>query len=606
MQFQFRTFVEYLAIATYLIAAFAIVGAPVKLALRACGVSIGRVVPAPVIGSALVVLASWYWATPFGGTRPVARILLVAGIVASLALGAWMLRRRDDLRSFVHDLDVRSCLMLGVLCFAGITTAFVATDGQLFVRSHFTVLTLGNNDAASYALISQHLLDEGPEDPGNIAGYDAGARSLGFSGGACALLAAGASLTGLDVWRVMTPMMLVALVLGAYSLGLLLREILGRERTVLIGVAVVLGFSVLYSAYLVAQWYYAQFTGMALVFTIGAVLYRAMRSTARRDTLASIGMVGLILAAGLSVYPHMTIMGSIVLLPVVAVTHESFGSLVRRGVRTAVVYAAGGVLAVALAPGLLVDAVDITRELEGVEAGWSLPSIYPTEMLGFQTDVRAGQGLLTTAASVAVVAALGLCGAIAWRRKRGDAALPLLMAIVVVLATYIAVYQREGGPTYRQWKWVTFFIPLFVAAAIALPALVVSSARQFASLWNRALTAALVFYGAVVLLFATGAGFPLSPPAAAYLSVTLDEINLRYDDQLAELPSLHINTSPYWETMWLAYFLRDVPVTLGPPTYYTTAPPAGPWYLERNDQPLAPGAEATQLNATYRLVEMPG
>jgi hypothetical protein len=605
MQFHLDTFFAYVAIAAYVLVALAVIGAPVKILMRVLGVSVGRVVPAPVIGIVLVVLVSWYWATPFGGTRPVAWILVAVGIVGSTAL-AVVFPGRLGLRAMLRDADLRSCALLGVLCFAGVTTAMVATDGQLFVRSHLTVLTLGNNDAASYAFISQHLLDEGPGEPGNIAGYNAGARSIGFSGGACAVLASGAALAGLDVWQVMTPMMLVALVLGAYTLALLLRAICGRERTVLIGIGSVLGFSVLHTAYLVAQWFYAQLVGMTLVLAAAAVLYVAVRSMTRRDAFAAVVVVGSILAAGLSVYPHMTIMGSLVLLPVVAVAHASFRSLVRRGVRTAMLFGLGALLAVALAPGLLVDAIDITQELEDVNAGWPLPSIFPTEMLGFQTDVRAGQGWLTAMVSVVVVAALAGAAVFGWRRKRGDASLPLLTSIAVVLATYAVVYQREGGPTYRQWKWATFFIPLFVAAAVALADVAVTAVRRHGPLWNRALAAGLVFYGAVVVFFAPGAGFPLSPPAAEYLAVTLDEINLQHEDRLADLPSLHINTSPYWETMWLAYFLRDVPVTLGPLTYYATAPPNGPWVLERNDQPLAPGAEATELNETYRLVQMPG
>ena len=81
---------------------------------------------------------------------------------------------------------------------------------------------------------------------------------------------------------------------------------------------------------------------------------------------------------------------------------------------------------------------------------------------------------------------------------------------------------------------------------------------------------------------------------------------MQYDSRLPTLPSLHLNTGPYWETMWAAYFLRAVPVTLEADSYYPKTPATGPWYLERNDRPLTPGAEATRLNDTYRLVKMPG
>jgi hypothetical protein len=257
-------------------------------------------------------------------------------------------------------------------------------------------------------------------------------------------------------------------------------------------------------------------------------------------------------------------------------------------------------------PGLVRDGIDVTRQLESVEAGWSLPAIFPSEMLGFQSSPSGSQGWLTITVSVLIVVCAFGAALIVWRTTKDEGVPGLVVAMTMVLATYAVVYQREGGPTYRQWKWVTFFIPLFVGATIAMFGLTVKSLRGRAARLGVLGPALLVGYATIVLLFASGAGFPLRPPAAdAYLAVTADEINLGHDQRLANLPSLHINTTPYWETMWIAYFLRDVPVTLGPPTYYTTAEAVGPWYLERNDQPLAPRAEATPLNNTYRLVKMP-
>src|SRR5438477_1400234 len=215
MQFHIRTLFDYGVITVYLLAIFALIGAPVKLLLRAVGVNVGRMVPAPVIGLALVVVVSWYWATPLGGTKPVPRLLLLIAVLATVGVVAAQ-RNERPLRRAVADIEVRALVVMGALCFSGLALVMVVNDTQLFTRDYFTVVTLGNNDAPSYALISQQLLDD-PREPGNIAGFDAGARSLGFSGGACAVLAAAASMTGLDVWRVMNPMMLVTLTLGAYS-----------------------------------------------------------------------------------------------------------------------------------------------------------------------------------------------------------------------------------------------------------------------------------------------------------------------------------------------------------------------------------------------------
>ena len=174
------------------------------------------------------------------------------------------------------------------------------------------------------------------------------------------------------------------------------------------------------------------------------------------------------------------------------------------------------------------------------------------------------------------------------------------MGVAAIYASYAVVYHREGKPDYRQWKWITFFTPMFVAAICAslflLASLLPSPARMVTSAYTT-----LGAYALIATLFSTGTAYSLRSPSD-YLAVTLDEIDLHFDGQLRQLPSLHLDTSPYWETMWLAYFLRDTPVTLGPVSYYPPSAATGPWVLQRNDQPVAAGATAIVLNTTYRLV----
>ena len=227
-------------------------------------------------------------------------------------------------------------------------------------------------------------------------------------------------------------------------------------------------------------------------------------------------------------------------------------------------------------------------------------------MLGFQTSPTASQGWPTVAMSALVLFGLAAAAVIAWRRGLGASVAPLLAGIAPILVSYAIVYWREGGPTYRQWKWITFFIPLVVAFVVALFLLVALTAPRRTEAWRRVGYSALAAYAiAAVFVFAGGAGFPMRSAPTSYLSVTPDEIDLSVNPGLRNVPAVHINTDPYWETMWLAYFLRDKQVSLAQETYYGTSPPVSSWYVERNDRPLAPGAEATPLNATYRLVHMP-
>jgi hypothetical protein len=605
MRFHIHVFVDFFAASVFLLGAYAVIGAPVKLLLHYTGTTIGRVVTAPVIGMAMVVFASWYWALPQGALKPVPRILFVIGLAALIAATIHrFVVKRASVREFLADRRRRDTALLFGLCFLGMSATTLVNNTALFEQDHPTVLSLGNNDAPSYAFLAQHALDEGPKEDGAIVGYDAGLRQTGFSNGAYDVLAASASLTGEDVWKVMQPTMFITFVLGAFATALLLRAILEETNTLAIAIVCVTGFSVLYAIYLSSMWFFSQMIGIALVMTVTAAVFRAARSTTWPDRIGAAAVIALLLAAGLAVYPHMVIMGSVALLPVSAIAHDSFRTLVRRGLWTAAIFGAGALAAAAIAPGLVSDAIEITKELEGVEAGWSLPSIWPTEMFGFQTDVYASQAWPTAAMSVLLLLAAIVAAVVGWRRGYGARVAPLLVAAAIIIGSYALVYYREDGPTYRQWKWATFFVPLFVAATLMLLAFAVMSARKHTQTWHQVGIGLLLVNMLVVVTFASGQGFPLR--ATGYPSVSRDEADLEHNPALKNIPALHLNTPPYWETMWLAYFLRKHQVSLAAETYYAIATePVSHYYIERNDQPAAPGAEITKLNETYRLVKMP-
>jgi hypothetical protein len=75
---------------------------------------------------------------------------------------------------------------------------------------------------------------------------------------------------------------------------------------------------------------------------------------------------------------------------------------------------------------------------------------------------------------------------------------------------------------------------------------------------------------------------------------------------LGRLKELNIDLSPYWESMWASYFLRDKTVYLLQPTYYPSSVPKAEWTLERVDSgPLPVGQPSVPVNERYRLVQQP-
>jgi hypothetical protein len=602
--FDISTFVMFMGAGLALLAAFTVVGAPVRLLIRQLSPRPADAVPTPLYGIAVIALASYYWMGPHGATKPLVRAVGVVCVVTTTAIvGFFVVRRREVLRDRMCSRRFRHRVLMATLCFAGIAAVFVVNETQLFTRPNMTVLSLGNNDAPAYGLISQHMLDEGPSRPGHIAGYDAGKRQMLFGGGACGVLAGAAAMVGQDVFHIMSPLLFAVIVLGAFAAALLLYDIFDGEHPILAAVLATLGFSGLYTAYVIAQWFFGQLLGMVLVIGAVAAIRAGTRWSDRRNLLGAALVAGLLIAANMWVYAHMAVVGCIALLPVAVCAFDTPRRFLQSALRGGVVFTGAVLVAVAAGPGLLRAGIDTTKELDHAVAGWPLPGVLPTDMLGFQSSEVATRTSITIAVSVLLVAALVAIAVVLWRRKLGGLVLPMVGGIASILVTYGVAYHHEGGPTYRQFKWVSFFVPVFVVFALALVALGVRElARRWPSAW-RAGGVALTAYAAVVLTLASGAGFPLRFNGGAQVSA--DEITLRGHPRLRSVSSVHVNLPAYWESMWAVYFLRDVPTTIENPTYYSTAAPApGSWELERNDAPLPAGAKQVQLNATYRLVKL--
>ena len=100
----------------------------------------------------------------------------------------------------------------------------------------------------------------------------------------------------------------------------------------------------------------------------------------------------------------------------------------------------------------------------------------------------------------------------------------------------IFVYLREGGPSYRPWKWITFFLPLFVASVLAVVV-------GFVDLLDLARGAAARTWGRRRLSHPRRRQHrqptSIGPTATNVSSLTLDQINAVEHRRSMELRSPH-------------------------------------------------------------------
>src|SRR5262249_38661870 len=152
----------------------------------------------------------------------------------------------------------------------------------------------------------------------------------------------------------------------------------------------------------------------------------------------------------------------------------------------------------------------------------------------------------------------------------------------IVLASYAVFYFGRGGPTYEQWKWISYLQPLMVVAVIAPVAVLIVVLAQ------RPLATVAVAIGLVALITAStvSANRDTSLVDSGSTWVPVDLGDLGAAPVLRGVDEVNIALTPYWESMWAAEALWPRRVHLLTPTYYpVTAPDAAATIVRRADIP---------------------
>ena len=219
--------------------------------------------------------------------------------------------------------------------------------------------------------------------------------------------------------------------------------------------------------------------------------------------------------------------------------------------RLALVVGGGAAVAVVIAPVLVSLGLKTAMSRGTVAAGWPLPGFLPVELMGFMRQVTPHPSIARVGWSVLI---LGVFIACAWL-ARGTHRIAVrfsVTAAALILVSYLLLYHREAGPTYRQWKWITFFQPLFVA--LVLVVILLGVEVVLGRRWHGP-TAAVVCAGALAFAVIVSTNTGDGPGTAQrdhrqLLVADRDDIDLRTNPALRDVDQLNIAVGPYWDSMW--------------------------------------------------------
>ena len=313
------------------------------------------------------------------------------------------------------------------------------------------------------------LVSHGYSWPGNIAGVDLGAIATnghGIGPGVYATLGAAAAGTGLGTWQAALPLALVGVALGALAVRDTVRLLLPGSLVAAPVIALLASMASLFG-YVTVNYFLAQVLAMPLVLCELMALHWLARRPGRQERVAGLVLLAAVVLTAILSYSPMAFFMQPVIVGAVCVSEVGRGWL-RRSAAVVVSTAGAFVVAALLAPVPFARSAAFVRVSFRKGPGWPLGLMTPLDVLGLRPAIRTPRPVVGTFVFEATIVGLIVVASVwtLWNRRR-SAALLCGAAALVVLGSYAAVYA-ERGYSYEQWKWISYFQPVFITAMYAL------------------------------------------------------------------------------------------------------------------------------------------
>jgi hypothetical protein len=550
--------------------------------------------PTALLGLLVVQPIAWYWSSigDIGLDR-----LWPALVAAAVVLDVVMIllnRRRVRALADRWSLADRWAEVGGMVAVFIVSMGLFAWRVQGLLQRGTLSIGSDNNDVAAYAVVSSHLSRHGFAHPGWIVGADLGYIGKHDVNGALSVLSLHEWVGQRPTYLIVLPLLAIGAVLVAQACFLVLvrRTKLGAPVAVLL---CVIGPSTFLFVYVSSLYFLAQILSMAMAIGFFLVIEDA-RGLSLKAAMRHILLAALILSGLLLTYPHMAFLTPPIVLAIFALSDPR---RVRDIARVVGVVAAAFLLGCALIPERALLSARRLVDLESVVAGWPLQGVLPWGLVGFQRSFRQTVSPATLVASALLLIGCAAAALIHHRSTQDLNRFPAMPILAVGLGSYAVFYFGKGGPSYVQWKWLSFFQPLIILA-IFVPVLALLKLR-----WKQSATEALLLILGGLLIVVNESSVTASKTMTASANwVSPDLGQLGASPALEGIDELNVSLPRYWETMWAAEALQPRHLYLLEESYFSRSAPVAPWTLVQSST-VPSGVlsqEVRQINATYSLV----
>jgi hypothetical protein len=535
-----------------------------------------------VLGMCAIQVVSFYWLYfTSSGISGEAIFLLIAVVLASLVVH----RRRfiDVINEFIGQIrnDTKT---IGLFLIVFLVQWFTVI--QKFGGS----ISSWNNDVISYGIAAKHISENGFNSMGAIAGTHLGQTVRGDVIGPYSVLAFLSDLYKVNIEKLFLPALGGAfLLLVLATKHVLQRLINGRLATAILSVFPI---TIPVVAYLGSCYFFSQILSMAIgVSLITLVLINKDKASSDQSKLEF--TIGTVLVAGLFLtYPQFVPVVLVFIIFGVIQFHVPTRSI-KKVIAILVQFGLGAVL---IAPQLHI-AVERTISLAGNStAGWPMPWVSPVGLLGLQESVFSKPSLFQLLLSILLIIFI-LCAYSVKMEKVVREAVKLGLLILVI---YGFVLFEKGNSSYVQFKWISWFAPLFFAVFVVR----ITRNRWFSMqrmtrhLFLSLLTLTMAFNAYRQTDFNVAENAVLRVPSEDMKNLTISSLLNNFDE-------LNIKTGAFHESMWPIFFIKDTKVALLDSTYFSSSQPVAAPTLVKSSYATLAGVSRIPVNDSYDVVSFP-
>jgi len=538
-----------------------------------------------LIGLAVVQILCWYQLNYFNNGIS---LLTVAILLVTICYGLFNFW---NLRDTLHVTFLKNkWLLITLIC----STVLFLFQWQRLLSAGYLTGVGANGDIAAFAQITQHIEHHSFDEVGRIGGANLGYVARTDVTGAYILLNFVRQLTSVNLHQILIPTLGIANLFVTHALYKIIRRTT-KLKSIVVMLLAVFPQSTFMSMYLMGNYFLAQLVAMAASLMLLDVLLTCDRHilSSFKHGFKNLWVMSVSVGILLLTYPHMAFVVPPMLILVVfpKVRRLQFS-------RFLFVMAVLGASAVLVLLGKFEVAFQRMKALAGDKVnGWPLPGLYPSEVLGFQwseslkpsnTDlVLSGVIILLVALSVLV-------------SRRGDNFnFPSVSILAWVGGTYIYMYWSSGA-SYRQWKWITYFQPFLITAALVPICMAV-----FLVMRNRKTTLAFVSLTLTVLIIGNYQRTMSYARLVVEGTYLVDRATAGLGKELGDLRQLNVKTGPYLESMWPAYFADHQAINILEPSYYSSSVALVAPTLVNEDFNVDDGIQFKRLTSGFNLVDFP-